>query len=857
MVFLTLTQALEARHIAGGEMSYEYLGSGAQAGSGRYRITLRLYRDCQSSGSQLDQTAAITIFQTGFNAVFRDLQVPVSRMETVQLSSPGPCIDNAPNVCYQIGVYYAEVDLPFSVSGYTVAYQRCCRIENITNVMNSNNAGATYAATIPGTALLASAPRNSSPLFRGADTVLICQDNPFFYDFGAADPDGDSLVYVYEQAYNFTQTGSPQPPMAAPPPYNSLNYSFGFTADQPMGSAVRLNHFSGLMSGTAPAAGIYVVTVAVLEYRNGVLINRHRKDLHIKVASCSIAAADLQIEYINCEDFTITFQNLNNSPLIRNYHWEFNIPGRTDDTSNLARPTITFPDTGVYQIRLITNRNEDCTDTAYSVARVFPTFKAGFEVLQTCRGIPFSFRDTSKTKFGTINYWRWSFGHPSTNPDTSNFSSPLYTYPNSGSFQTQLIVATSKGCRDTIDKTIEVTDRPSLIVTNDTLMCVADTMQLSAIGIGSVKWSPSTGLDNPDSPSPKAYPGVPTMYYVTLTTAPGCVANDSVFVDVRQFVTLDAGRDTTICLGDSVTLIPQSDGLTYRWSPAATLNNPGQKKPVAKPDQTTIYQVVANIGSCAATDAIRITTVPYPSISVSPTANLCYGDSVSLLASGGKEYRWTPANGLSSAVIANPTAKPQRTTTYRIAVRDDKGCPKASFDTVRVNVLPQVPAFAGRDTMVVVGQPLSLNASGGFYYRWTPSDVLNNPNINNPIAELNEDTRFILKVTTPELCYAYDTLDVRVFKTEPDIFVPTAFTPNNDGLNDLLTPIPVGVETLDFFRIYNRWGEEVFATDKFGKGWDGKLKRTEQGSDTFVWQVRGKDYLGRIIYKKGTVTLIR
>jgi gliding motility-associated-like protein len=857
ILLLLLSPEAEARHIAGGEMSYEYLGLGSQAGSGRYRITLRLYRDCQSTGSQLDQTAAITIFQTGFNTVYRDLQVAISRTETVQLSNPGPCIDNAPNVCYQIGVYYAEIELPFNANGFTVTYQRCCRIENITNVMNSNNAGATYTATIPGTSLLASAPQNSSPIFRGVDTVLICQDNPFFYDFGATDPDGDSLVYVYEQAYNFAQSGSPQPPMAGPPPYNSLNYSFGFTPDQPMGTGVRLNYDSGLMSGTAPAAGIYVVTVAVLEYRKGMLINRHRKDLHIKVAPCSIAAADLQPEYINCEDFTITFQNRSNSPLIKNYSWEFNIPGRTDDTSDLARPIVTFPDTGVYQIRLITNRNEDCTDTAYTIARVFPKFNTGFDVLQTCRNIPFSFKDTSRPTYGQVDYWRWSFGNPAINPDTSNAKEPKYTYPTAGDFQVQLIVATNKGCRDTIDKTITVSDRPSLLVTNDTLMCIADTMQLSAVGIGTVKWTPAIGLDDPDSPTPKAFPGIPTRYYVRLTTAPGCEALDSVMVDVRQFVTLDAGNDTTICLGDSLLLNPNSDGLLYRWSPTGTLNDPTIKSPWAKPTQTTIYQVSANIGKCSAIDALRVTTVPYPVVTISHSVELCFGDTANLLASGGVDYRWSPSSGLSSISIPNPSAYPQRSTTYRVAVRDNKGCPKPSFDTIRVNVLPRILAFAGRDTSVVVGQPLQLNGTGGTYYRWEPTDGLNDPNIPDPLAVLNDDTRLILKVTTAQGCFAYDTIFVRVFKTEPDIFVPTAFTPNNDGLNDVLTPIPVGIETFEYFKIYNRWGQEVFSTDKVGKGWDGKLKIRDQGTDTFVWQVRGRDYLGNVIYKKGTVTLIR
>ncbi|MGL6267708.1 MAG: hypothetical protein ACRC2O_07265, partial [Chitinophagaceae bacterium] len=104
----------EARHIAGGEMSYVYLGPGSNATSGQYRIILRLYRDCQSSGAQLDVTASITIFQNNSSAVFQDLRVPLGNTTVVQLTSPGPCIDNAPIVCYEIGTYIIETELPFT-----------------------------------------------------------------------------------------------------------------------------------------------------------------------------------------------------------------------------------------------------------------------------------------------------------------------------------------------------------------------------------------------------------------------------------------------------------------------------------------------------------------------------------------------------------------------------------------------------------------------------------------------------------------------------------------------------------------------------------------------------------------------
>jgi gliding motility-associated-like protein len=316
-------------------------------------------------------------------------------------------------------------------------------------------------------------------------------------------------------------------------------------------------------------------------------------------------------------------------------------------------------------------------------------------------------------------------------------------------------------------------------------------------------------------------------------------------------------KDTTICLGDSVFLNPVSDGLKYAWTPAATLRSSTSLNPVAKPTTTTTYQVTASIGSCQATNVVKITTIPLPTITLTPNISICYGDTISLLADGGVDFRWSPGSSLSAINIPNPLAYPKRTTNYQVAVRDDKGCPKPSFANVIVTVAPKVPVFAGRDTSVVAGQPLQLTGSGGDYYLWTPPDALSNPNISNPIATLDEDVRLSLKVTTLQGCYAYDTIQVKVFKTQPDIFVPTAFSPNNDGLNDKLTPIPVGIQQFDYFRIFNRWGQIVFYTNKIGEGWDGRLKALEQGNGSFVWQVRGVDYTGRVIEKKGLVTVIK
>jgi len=855
---MLLSTAAEARHIAGGELSYEYLGPGTGTNL-RYRITMRLYRDCFAppGSALLDTYAAITIFNAGSSAAITTKLVPLDRTEVISLTTPGPCIDNAPQICYEVGFYIDSVELPPSAAGYDISYQRCCRIGGITNIVNSINTGATYTAKIPGNQNVTSAPRNSSPKFNTKDTVLICENNYFEYNFSATDIDGDKLEYVFDEAYDYPNMNNAQPNAAAAPPYNSLEYNFPFNAFEPMGGRVSINSQTGIVSGVAPGAGIYCVTVAVIERRNGFIINRHRKDLHIKVAPCSIAGADLQPEYITCDGFVLTFQNRNISPLIKTYFWDFGLPGNAD-TSVMDRPTVTFPDTGVFRVMLITNKGLDCSDTAYTIAKVFPGFFPNYFVADGCKNVPIQFTDLTTTTYGVVDYWKWTFGNPQVNPDTSKIQNPTYTYPAIGVYNVQLIVGNSKGCRDTLDKVANVLNKPTLLVTNDTLICNIDTLQLKATGTGTITWSPNYMISDPNEANPLVSPDVPTMYYVSLNAAPGCANTDSVFVNVKTFVTLNAGPDTTICLTDSLRLSPFSDALGYRWTPTASLNNSNIKNPIARPTSNTTYTVTANIGKCQATDEINVVTIPYPTAIASSDTAICFGDQAQLFASGGVDYRWIPVRGLSDNRIANPLASPTVTTIYRVAVYDNKGCPKPSFDSVRVRVVPPVPAFAGNDTAIVVGQPLQLNATGGVGYRWTSTTFLNNPNIRNPIAAgLTEDFQYSVRVNTQEGCFALDTIKIRVFKTAPDIFVPTAFTPNNDEKNDLLIPIPVGITTFDYFRVYNRYGQLVFSTKETGQGWDGKINGKEQGTSTYAWYVRGTDFTGKVIFKKGTSTLIR
>ena len=184
----------------------------------------------------------------------------------------------------------------------------------------------------------------------------------------------------------------------------------------------------------------------------------------------------------------------------------------------------------------------------------------------------------------------------------------------------------------------------------------------------------------------------------------------------------------------------------------------------------------------------------------------------------------------------------------------DNGC---HSNTILIPVfINRAIANAGNDTTVIPDEPFQLQGSGGVQYNWIPGTGLSNPSIANPVGLLQDDMTYTLEVITAEGCVDTDEVNVTVFKGSA-IHVPSAFTPNQDGLNDRLKPQYIGIKTLDYFTVYNRWGQVVFSTKDQGKGWDGTLKGMPQSTGTFVWTLRAIDYVGKVYQLKGTSTIIR
>ena len=869
ILFFSLFNAFAA-HIKGGFFTYEYLGPGiANTDYSRYKISLTVYMSCNPSAGQLTPQINFSIFEQGFSTLVANPAVTITRQYNLFKETDEPCISLDQRGCYYTVVIYElnSIELAPSTVGYTISYQRCCRIANMQNVTNSDAVGNTYSISIPGTSsMVPNAFKNNSPNFPINDTGVVCGGSYFEYPFSVTDKDGDQLTYSLCSAFIGGSTTMPSPNPAASPPYPEVFYSSPYTGSRPMGPNVTINPVTGLISGVAPlpnsTGGEFVITVCVTETRGGKYLSETRKELHIQVKDCAPVLAKLAPKPITCDGFAVNFSNSAFNPSGTLFNWDFGNPlSGLDNNSTLSDPVHIFSDTGVYKVKLNISLGGFCANSDSMIVRVYPGFFPDFKADGPfCKGIPFKFTDLTTTKYGVTTGWRWNFGNTAVNNDTSNLKNPTYTYVNTGNYIAQLTVSNTFGCSDIVKKNIKIVDGPDLgLNTHDTLICSIDTIQLKTSTIGNYVWSPNYNISSLSSANPLISPDTATKYYVSFSDADGCKNTDSVFVDVKPFATINLGNDTTVCSPDGFKMNTISDALNFIWTPATYLSSSTIKNPIVTSSAPSItYTVVGNIGKCQSQDQITIKTAPTPIADAGKDTIICFGDPALLQATGGSIYTWTPTQYLTASNIANPKVIGLPSATqFKVVVSDTLGCIKTSIDSVIVSVDAIFQAYAGRDTSVVINEPVALNGTGGITYLWQPATWLSNPTIANPIATPKENITYQLTAISKGGCKAMDEIQINVYKIAPGFYVPSGFTPNNDGNNDVIRPILMGMRSLKLFRIYNRWGQLLFTTSEKGKGWDGTFKGSQQDPGTFVWMAEGVTYLGENLKKQGTVVLLR
>ena len=876
LIVFTIPVISQLYYTSGGEISYKFLREEVIGDNAfyRYQVSVKLYKECDDNTSNFPFSVSLAFFvnssQTNFPLSKTVNNIPFTST-SLGYHFYNACANNNHPLCYNIAVYTTEVDLPTIPFGYIVAYQNDRRKENGFNNADTHNSlkasggimGFTYVTYIPGSNVALSGPYSSSPVFKKDYPLIICSGNYFRYDFSADDPDGDSLSYYFAPAYQGYDYTTPNG-VADHPPFKTLHYFAPYSGTQPLGSGVTIDSQSGMISGTAPnAPGKYIVVVLVNKYRNGQLIGKHRKEIQFVLDNCTWPTAQIDSTYKNCKGRTIHFTNYSTGS-INSYYWDFGDPTTNADTSNLREPFYTYPAPGIYEAKLILNKNTlACKDSAFCTVIVDSGMVANFiyqRTQGTCNQAIYDFTNTSTQSSHPINSWNWNFGETTSFTDVSNLQNPTYNYTNEGSKNVRLIVGNDIGCTDTLFRTINIY-KTLLHAPDDTTICYIDTIRLNSNTghAGTYLWSPNYNINSLTVPDPLVSPNITTLYHVTFTDSSGCVANDSVKVFVRNSVNIRlANNDTTICKGDSFDAIVLHDGTSVTWQPVndVILENLTGSLAAIHPMNTTIVVATANFGSCKTSDSMIVKVVPLPNVMVSNDTSICIGAPIYLQASGGASYSWTPAELLSNANIPNPVSHPVHNTIYTVSVTDTLGCPKPVKASVRVNSFRGLFAKAEKDTMIVEGESIQLTGSGGQYYQWSPPDYLSSAFIANPTAKPYGDIMYVLKITNDNNCVDYDSVRVRAFK-DADIYVPTAFTPNSDGKNDLFKVYPVGFD-MGYLEIYDRWGNKIFSTTDYTRGWNGTYKGITLNTGTFVWILKGKNKkTGETIIKKGTVTLIR
>jgi gliding motility-associated-like protein len=867
VILLCMVCALvaQASHIIGGQVYYKFVSRNGNMLT--YTISLKLYRICGSGPriAKMPDAVYLSAFDKSDYHKVDDYRITRTSFEEKNLGQIDPCIVNPPTICYQIGIYTTTITIPANNDGYTIAFQSCCRDPFMLNIVaeplpdgsGDLGTGATYYIDIPGQNV--NAQQNSSPMFNKEEATLVCADKKFTYDFSATDTDGDVLTYEFCDAYKGgSLTGDNNvPPPAVRPPYSFVSYKTPFSGSNPLGPNVKIDANTGIISGIAPAAGKYVVTVCVKEFRNGVQIGTLRKDFHINITTCvKQVTASMPEKYNDCSSFTITFTN--NSTLGKPYYWDFG-DGTFLSTNSTAPFTHTYTRAGMYTVKMWVDKNSNCGDSAIALVYAYPVFKPAFTAAGFCSNKDTKFNSgPTRSDAGGIAYYKWDFG----NGDTSNLANPNYLYTTPGNYNVKLYMRNDKGCEQTVTNPITIYDKPPFNATSDTLLCAKDSLHMWANSTlpGKFNWTPDNYfILNPNTPDPIVFPPRTSTYKVTFVDDQGCVNDKNVKVDVRDTIHVKTIADSTVCTNDEVHLETVADGLyTYRWT---NLNSNSvisfnQDVYVIPTPPSQSYEVQVALGKCRSADTVSLKVVDPPKPTAAPDTTVCFGVPLTLRATGGAYYRWSPAFYVDNASAAVTLAHPPDTTLFTVTVTDTLGCPKPVNASVLVRVVPKVHAFAGNDTIIMLNSPFQLNATGGVRYTWSPPDGLNSRSIYNPVTTYNRDITYTVTAYTQEGCGGTDDIFVRFIKG-PDIYIPNAFSPNGDGLNDIFRPLPVGIVTMEFFRVFDRWGKLVYSTTAYLQGWDGTVNGQTAGVGTYVWVVQGKDITNNTVQRKGTVTLVR
>ncbi|HKC69429.1 MAG TPA: PKD domain-containing protein, partial [Bacteroidia bacterium] len=582
-----------------------------------------------------------------------------------------------------------------------------------------------------------------------------------------------------------------------------------------------------------------------------------------------------------CAGSGVNFASTNSYP---NMTWNYGDGTTLGPTPPTTTTSHSYTSSGSYSVTLTVVDAAGCTDVksynqlinVQNIPQVYITSPA-FNNPNLCYPYQAHFTDSSVVNIFSSRNWNLHNGTPVNN----NLDSVGLLCPLPGTYTVSLTETTTNGCTATLTKTIVVNGPLADFSLSPDTICRDQSITFTIKDTSDVStwhWDFGDGKDtiavSPISHTYNFHPpnGTTNVQLIYWSKDSSCAQSTPHQISIRQVIASfsrnhipELLNDTAHCLGTRDTFINTSTGASiYGWnygdgSPVNTTTySPAHTYTTAGTYSVELF-IKDNVAGCV--DTIVKQMIIYPSFSVTATGDtICEGKTAQLNASTANSYSWTTQSPapLNSTTIANPTTSPSVTATYSVLASDINGCKDSATAVVFV---VQIPDTIEDVHTIVIGQTYTLpgsQTSAGYTYTWNPTDNLSCTSCPTPVFNGTVDAHYVETISDVRGCFAVNsTFDIHV---EPlaSVDVPTAFTPNGDGTNDIVYVAGWGIKSLQYFKIYNRWGELVFESNDIKVGWDGTYKGTPQNMETYVYQVSVTTFISQDpIVKKGYIKLLR
>lgn len=560
------------------------------------------------------------------------------------------------------------------------------------------------------------------------------------------------------------------------------------------------------------------------------------------------------------------------------YIWDF------DDGHLVTTTTPTtdyeYTEEGIYYPRVILEDAKGCQVPALGNDTIVAdkvTARFTMDATAACDSGFIYFTDNSlsvtQDQLGQAMSYQWDFGMPGRSDDVATGPNPRFFYNQVGTFQVKLIVTSSLGCTGEITLPAVVNPKPEAEILPVTPICTGDQVQLRGREnkqLPGTKWQWKVDTDKlfETATPPSLTFNTPGSSQVQLTITNGdgsCPDIADAIIRVNPYPVLNPmPQQANICRGQSLELQSNVDaGTEVTWTDY-NISDTRSAAPLVHPDHDTTYHVLAQNSFGCIREADIAITVTQPITISSTDATICHGRNVQLKASGATRYRWIPETFLNRADIANPVSKPESTITYQVIGFGNDAC-FTDTANVTVTVNPSPVINAGPDLVVATGSELRLQLEASqdvTKVEWQPTTGLSCTDCLTPLLQPRSSVTYHITATNQYNCIGTDMLNIKLVCESSSVFLPNTFTPNGDGQNDIFYVRGRGIKTIKVFRIFNRWGQQVFErsnlnTEDPASGWDGTFNGLKVNPDVFIYYAELVCDTNETYTMKGNVTVLR